>query len=56
LEARNGRASRKWDSAWRFATRLALQPGFTHSASIWLRDRKVATQTDLIYDPPGLVG
>jgi hypothetical protein len=44
------------DSAWRFATRLNLQPGFTRPASIWLRDGKVATQTDLIYDPPGLVG
>ena len=44
------------DSAWGFATLLALQPGFTRPVSIWLRDRKVSIQTDLIYDPPGLVG
>jgi hypothetical protein len=44
------------DSAWRFATRLNMQPGFTRPLSIWLRDRKVAGQTELIYDPPGLIG
>ena len=44
------------DSAWRFATRLNMQPGFTRPVSIWLRDRKVAGQTELIYDPPGLIG
>jgi Family of unknown function (DUF5995) len=48
------RASR--DSAWRFAARLAVQPGFTRPLSIRLRDRKVASQTELIYDPPQLVG
>lgn len=44
------------DSAWRFAAILALQPGFTRPFTIWARDRQVAGQAELVYDPPGLVG
>jgi hypothetical protein len=44
------------DSAWTFATILALEPGLAHPATIWARDQKVSTQADLIYDPPGLIG
>ncbi len=44
------------DSAWRFATILALQPAFARPLTIWARDRKVAEQGELIYDPPGLTG
>jgi hypothetical protein len=44
------------DSAWRFASILAMEPTFARPITIWARDRKVAEQTELIYDPPGLVG
>jgi Family of unknown function (DUF5995) len=44
------------DSAWTFATILALEPGIAHPATIWARDEKVSTQTELIYDPPGVIG
>ncbi len=44
------------DSAWRFATVLALEPGFLHPMTIWVRDREVAAQADAIYHPPGVVG
>jgi hypothetical protein len=44
------------DSAWRFAAILALEPGFARPLTIWTRDRQVAGQAELIYDPPGLVG
>lgn len=44
------------DSAWRFATLLALEPDFMHRLTIWERDRKVANQAELVYDPPGLIG
>ncbi|MDO3638243.1 DUF5995 family protein [Mycolicibacterium arseniciresistens] len=44
------------DSAWRFATRLALQPNILRPISIRLRDRKVAGQGTAIYDPPSLTG
>ena len=44
------------DSAWRFATVLALEPGFARPATIWARDRQVARQAELMYDPPGLIG
>ena len=44
------------DSAWRFATRLALQPNILRPISIRLRDRKVAGQGAAIYDPPSLTG
>ena len=44
------------DSAWRFATILALQPAFARPLTIWARDRKVAEQGESIYDPPGLTG
>jgi hypothetical protein len=35
---------------------LAFEPRFARPATIWARDRKVAKQADLIYDPPGLLG
>ncbi|MGV0745516.1 DUF5995 family protein [Mycolicibacterium sp. XJ870] len=44
------------DSAWRFATVLALEPGFARPLTIWARDRQVAHQCELVFDPPGLVG
>jgi len=44
------------DSAWRFATVLTLEPGFARPATIWVRDRQVARQAELMYDPPGLIG
>jgi Family of unknown function (DUF5995) len=44
------------DSAWRFAAILALEPGFARPITIWARDRQVAGQGQLMYDPPGLVG
>ncbi len=44
------------DSAWRFAIILALEPAFARPLTIWARDRKVAEQGELIYDPPGLTG
>jgi hypothetical protein len=44
------------DDAWRFATILSLQPGLLRPFTIRLRDRNVATQTELIYEPPGVVG
>jgi hypothetical protein len=44
------------DSAWRFASILDMEPAFARPVTIWARDRKVAEQTELIYDPPGLVG
>jgi hypothetical protein len=44
------------DSAWTFATILALEPGLAHPATIWARDEKVSAQGELIYDPPGLIG
>ena len=44
------------DSAWRFATLLALEPMFARAATIWTRDRQVAGQVASIYDPPGLTG
>ena len=44
------------DSAWRFAILLAVVPGFTRPLTIWARDRQVAGQADLIYDPPGIIG
>jgi Family of unknown function (DUF5995) len=44
------------DSAWRFATILALQPSFLRPITIWTRDRAIAHQGELIFDPPGMVG
>jgi hypothetical protein len=44
------------DSAWRFAAILAMEPAFARPITVWARDRTVAKQTELIYDPPGLVG
>jgi Family of unknown function (DUF5995) len=44
------------DDAWRFATILALQPGFLRPITIGLRDRHVASQAESVYEPPGLVG
>jgi hypothetical protein len=44
------------DDAWRFATILAIEPGFVRPVTIRLRDVTVAGQGVLMYDPPGLVG
>ena len=44
------------DSAWRFAVFLRAAPGFARPLAIWVRDREVAAQADMIYHPPGLVG
>jgi hypothetical protein len=44
------------DSAWRFAAILALEPGFARPLTIWARDRQIAGQVKLIYDPPSPVG
>ncbi len=44
------------DDAWRFASLLAAEPSFVRPATIWVRDRRVAHQAQLIFDPPGLVG
>ncbi len=44
------------DSAWRFATLLAFEPAFARPPTIWLRDRKVARQVELLYDPPSVIG
>jgi hypothetical protein len=44
------------DDAWRFATVLSLQPGLLRPLTIRLRDRNVAAQAELIYEPPGVVG
>lgn len=40
------------DSAWRFATVLALTPGFADPAAIVVRDLQIAQQAALIYRPP----
>ena len=42
------------DSAWRFASILALEPGFAHPITILARDCEVSIQGRLIYDTPGL--
>lgn len=44
------------DSAWRFATLLALEPAFARPPTIWTRDRQVARRVAIVYDPPGLTG
>jgi hypothetical protein len=44
------------DDAWRFATTLSLQPGLLRPFTIRLRDRTVAAKSELIYEPPGVVG
>ena len=44
------------DSAWRFGALLAAEPAFARPATIWVRDRQVASQEELIYDPPSLTG
>jgi hypothetical protein len=40
------------DSAWRFATVLAVTPGFADPAAIVVRDLQIAQQGALIYKPP----
>ena len=42
------------DSAWRFASILALEPGLAHPITIWARDCEVSIQERLVYDTPGL--
>jgi Family of unknown function (DUF5995) len=44
------------DSAWRFGALLAAEPAFARPSTIWVRDRHVAGQEELIYDPPSLTG
>lgn len=44
------------DSAWRFATLLALEPGFARPATIWARDRQIRDQVAAVYNPPELTG
>ena len=44
------------DSAWRFAVRLCAAPAAARPLMIWARDRKVAGQGRVIYDPPSLTG
>ena len=44
------------DSAWRFAVVLAVVPGLTRPLAVYVRDRTVAAQADLIYHPPGIIG
>ena len=44
------------DSAWRFAILLAAVPRFARPLAIRVRDRQVAAQVEVIYDPPGLIG
>jgi hypothetical protein len=44
------------DSAWRFGALLATEPAFLRPSTIWVRDRQVARQEELIYDPPSLTG
>jgi Family of unknown function (DUF5995) len=43
------------DSAWRFGSLLAAEPGFARPATIWVRDRQIASQAKLVYDPPPFV-
>ncbi|MET0900549.1 MAG: DUF5995 family protein [Mycobacterium sp.] len=44
------------DSAWRFAVLLCAAPAVARPLLIWTRDRKVAGQGRVIYDPPSLTG
>lgn len=44
------------DSAWRFASVLALEPGFARPPTIWARDLQVSRQAQAVFDPPSLVG
>ena len=43
------------DSAYRFGSVLAAEPSFARPPTIWVRDRQVAGQAQLIYDPPALI-
>lgn len=44
------------DDAWRFASILALEPGFARPVTIWARDWQVAGQGELVYDRPDVFG
>jgi hypothetical protein len=44
------------DSAWRFGSLLAAEPAFARPPTIFARDRQVARQEELIYEPPSLTG
>lgn len=44
------------DSAWRFAELLTAEPAFARPVTIFARDRKIAGQGRLVYDPPSLTG
>jgi len=43
------------DSAWRFASLLAVEPSIMHSATIMVKDLEVAKLGTLILYPPGLL-
>jgi hypothetical protein len=44
------------DSAWRFSGLLSAAPAFARPLTIFARDRKIAGQGRLVYDPPSLTG
>lgn len=44
------------DSAWRFSELLSAEPAFARPLTIFARDRKIAGQGRLVYDPPSLTG
>ncbi|WP_066898746.1 DUF5995 family protein [Mycolicibacterium houstonense] len=52
----NGAIRSLRDSAWRFASVLALEPGFARPPTIWARDLQVSRQAQAVFDPPSLVG
>jgi hypothetical protein len=43
------------DSPWRFGSLLAAEPGFARPATVWVRDRQIAGQATLAYEPPPLI-
>lgn len=54
LFAINGAVRAMRDSAWRFASLLALEPEFAHGTTIWIRDHGVAGQVLSVFDAPAL--
>lgn len=44
------------DSAWRFSQLLTAEPAFARPLTIYARDRSIAGQGRLVYDPPSLTG
>jgi hypothetical protein len=43
------------DSAWRFGSLLAVEPGFARPTTVWVRDQQIAGQAKLAYEPPPLI-